>query len=839
MTAEEHNAILLENPRIWKSTTVNPAFLKQYYEESRLHHLSAWKADLKSQLQAAAQERSASQIVRSKRPTGSRRYILHVDFDSFFATVSLKKYPEFVNLPTVVAHGNGTGSEIASCNYLAREYGVKNGMWMKSALQLCPAIKVVPYDFKAYEEASRDFYEVILSTGGIVQSVSVDEALVDVSDDCIQAGGNGSIGLCEDSLCREQTKADEIARDLRKRIKEKTGCAVSVGIGDNILLAKVALRKAKPAGQYHIKPENVLEFIGALNVQDLPGVAYSIGGKLEEIGVKLVKDVRQLHKERLITTLGPKTGEKMWEYARGIDRVEVGEQAIRKSVSAEVNWGVRFATQDQANEFVQSLCEELHHRLCRENVKGRQLTMKLMRRAADVPLEPPKHLGHGKCDTFNKSVMLGVATNATEVLTREALSILQGWNFPPGELRGIGVQVTKLEALKGIDPAMESSQRRLQFKTNTTPKKLSPSNDPIVDVDSPKKAGSLFVHPAASISTSGLAGNKKPLNTFGTQFMLPTQVDATVLAELPSDIRSRLIPSKPANPPQASRPASRRRSPSPSTGFPTASQLDPEALEALPKDLRAEVLAFYETPKSAANLIKPTKRSLFPQSPRKPAPSRPSKKFTPPKKRMTSLFSRPQSPIKHMNTLTQTNFLTIASNNSRTQTKPNDGPPSPDPAFLDALPASLRSEVLAQHCRSKLVASGRLTLGRKSVPATRAPSATIQHRLRLPPAPPKVTFTSARLSDVEALRTSIKAWVQTEVNGPHDDDVAALVDYLQRVIKMERDLGKVSSLMRWFEWVVSDLAEGEGQELWQVVLHKVEGGVQDSVRERGLGRMEF
>lgn len=437
LSAEEHSALLLKDPRVWKSTVANPGFLKQYYEESRLHHLSTWKADLKSQLQALATEKTSSQRTREKRTPGARRYVLHVDFDSFFAAVSLKKHPQYVDKPVVIAHGGGSGSEIASCNYPARKFGIKNGMWMKHAQKLCPELKVLPYDFKAYESASRSFYEAIMDTGGLVQSVSVDEALVDVTSICIEAGGHDGKGIHEGSIWREQETADGIALAIREKVKNLTGCDVSVGIGGNILLAKLALRKAKPAGQYHVKPEQVLDFVGAVTVQELPGVAYSIGGKLEEIGVKYVKDVREVTKERLMTTLGPKTGQKIWDYSRGIDHVEVGEQVLRKSVSAEVNWGIRFVTQEQADEFVQSMCEELHKRLMNERVKGRQLTMKIMRRAADAPLDPPKHLGHGKCDTFNKSLVLGVATNDSNILAREALSIMHGWGFSPGELRGL------------------------------------------------------------------------------------------------------------------------------------------------------------------------------------------------------------------------------------------------------------------------------------------------------------------------------------------------------------------------------------------------------------------
>ena len=504
LSAEEHNALLLADPRIRKSSTLNPEFLEQYYRESRLHHLSAWKAELKSQLQAMTAEKSPSQQQQQQQKQtfnrGARRYILHVDFDSFFVAVSLKSCAQNKDKPVVVAHGGGSGSEIASCNYPARKYGVKNGMWMKKAQEMCKDLIVLPYDFPAYEAASKLFYAAILASGGIVQSVSIDEALIDVTAVCLNKdlcfGNKGG----RDNILDEQTKADQIATGLRDQVRAETGCEVSVGIGGNILLAKVALRKAKPAGQHQIKPEEVLDFLADLEVESLPGVASSIGGKLQELGVKFVKDIRNFSKERLMAVLGPKTGEKIWSYARGIDRAEVGVQVVRKSVSAEVNWGVRFETNDQAEEFVESLCVELSRRLVKERVRGKQMTMKIMRRAADAPLDPPKHLGHGKCDTFNKSVMLGVATNAKEVLTKEALSILRSYGFSPGELRGLGVQMQKLEPLRSVANAsfdhIESSQRRLQFSktgggrhiVEPGPPKAEEAEDPIEEVETPKKS---------------------------------------------------------------------------------------------------------------------------------------------------------------------------------------------------------------------------------------------------------------------------------------------------------------------------------------------------------------
>ncbi|KAI9720628.1 MAG: hypothetical protein M1812_002808 [Candelaria pacifica] len=861
LTAEEHNAALLADPRVRKSTVVNPDFLKQYYQESRLHHLSTWKADLKLQLQQLTAEKSPSQQVRQKRAPGARRYILHVDFDSFFAAVSLKKAPEFKDKPAVVAHGGGSGSEIASCNYAARKVGVKNGMWMKRAQELCPDLKVLPYDFKAYEEASRNFYDAILDTGGIVQSVSVDEALVDMTKLCLLAGGSDGKGVREGNVWREQAKADQVAQSLRDLIKEKTECAVSVGIGGNILLAKVALRRAKPAGQHHIKPEEVLDFIGELTVQELPGVAHSLGGKLEELGVTFVKDIRSLTKERLMSTIGPKTGEKLWDYSRGIDRSEVWEQVVRKSVSAEVNWGVRFETQAQAEEFLQNLCGELHRRLVDQKVRGRQLTLKIMRRAPDAPLDPPKHLGHGKCDTYNKSLVLGVATNAQDVIAREAISVLRGFGFTPGELRGIGIQMTKLEALKAtLDGEALSSQKRLEFGTRRPEKEFKESIDPIFDdVESPPKPRALRDLPIAPVGSGSpqlLQPNQKPLNTLGTQFVLPSQVDPEVMAELPEDIRSKFRPALEARSSHSSRaqtPAERSRPQSPALPqdiLPSHSQLDQETLAALPDEVRAEVLAYYrKSPR------KPQGQSLLPQSPRKNrsiAPS--SKKLTTPNKKRAGLLFRGRGVGKgdFNNTLTQSNFVANASNqrkdktnNDQTNTDSNAPSTEISSEFLDALPEDIRREVLAQQRRDRLKrrAGLDLTTTRKKTTRQAQPRAPQpQRRLRLPPKPPKPTFTDQKLSNLDELRNMISAWHSEFLDeGPYIEDVTALSKFLARIVSEERDLNKAVAVVKWMSWVITQDSENRriASNSWEKALDSVKEGVQDAVRRRGLGRVEF
>jgi DNA repair protein REV1 len=870
LTSEEYNAQLLADPRMQKSSVVNPDFLQQYYRESRLHHLSTWKAELKAQLQAATKEKTQSQRPKPKPIPGARRYILHVDFDSFFAAVSLLKHPELQDKPVAIAHGSGSGSEIASCNYPARACGVKNGMWMKGALQSCPDLNVLPYDFPAYEDASRKFYTAILAIDGVVQSVSIDEALIDVTELCIEAGGSNGKKISEGSIDREQFKADEIAKALRDSIKQKTGCAVSVGIGGNILLAKVSLRKAKPAGQFQLKPDAVLDFIGDLTVNALPGVGHSTAIRLEELGAKFVKDIRDIRKEMLISGLGPKTGIRMWEYARGIDRTEVGDQVTRKSVSAEVNWGIRFVNQDQADEFVRSLCEELNRRLMENLVKGNQLTLKVMRRSMDAPLEPVKHLGHGKCDIFNKSVALGVATNAPDVIAKEAISMLRSFNFSPGDLRGLGVQMTKLEPIKTGVSGPESSQRQLNFLKSPLRKKAVLEADPD-ELESPHKDESVRIQADPVLSDSA----HKPLNISGSQFIMPTQADPKVVAELPTDIRARLVAQ--AKPRQDSRmgspcPPPRLAGQPARADLPPQSQLDPDTLAALPEDVRNEVLGYYTEP---ANIPAPPPAPAVPESRPSTFDSlKPRRPVSPPKKRRgrppksATLANKPKP-----KPLNQPSFgfvlpRPVAASAGldgealSRQASPNVGEPA-EPSvgvsaeFLAALPEDIRREVLEEQERTRMQQRSRA-----SAPAHRPPSraqeaprpsapALVEKRLPLPPLPKRPVFTSQRLSQLPDLRDAVGSWHEVfAASGPYAEDVTSLCKYLSRVTLQEKDLDKAVSVVRWLMWLVADHSPQQGSETlqgsrseenipWQEAIKAMQHSVQDALEQRGLAPVDF
>ena len=852
MTSEEHNAWLLSDPKLRKSSSANPEFLKQFYSESRLHHLSTWKAELKTQMQRLAADKGLTEKRFKKRP-GSRSYIMHVDFDSFFCAVSLKRAPEYLEKPAVVAHSTGSGSEIASCNYVARKFGVKNGMWMKRALEFCPDIKVLPYDFPAYEEASRQFYEAIMDVGGLVQSVSVDEALIDATSIVQSNASPSGMSVDEENFRNEQEKVDQLASDLRKKIKSKTGCEVSVGIGGNILQAKVALRKAKPAGQYQLKPEDVFDVIGALKVEGLPGVAYSIGGRLEEIGVKLVKDIREVSLERLTSLLGPKTGEKLRDYSRGIDRIEVGEVPPRKSVSAEVNWGIRFLNQPEAEEFVYNLCKELERRLLNEQVKGSQMTMKIMRRSLDAPLDPAKHLGHGKCDVFNRSATFGVATHNYEAIGKEAVAILRSLKFSPGDLRGLGVQMTKLEPIKAYAAGIEGSQKKLSFTfTGPSPSrrqsrpeaiderespvkprdanKLDNALDPIADDPAtPKKPK---IHPAMALAKAGQDDAKAntPLNVSGTQFIMPSNPDPAIMAEVPTDIRSKLVyRGQKSISGRIESPQSRSRSGSPMPDV-LPSQVDAEVFNALPDDMKAEILASYgRQPAQPVSRHSPHRESTLPK-----------KQRTPTKRGgIRGIFGKGQRQRDAQVGLFQTNFR---ARRAASEAHEVESVQELDPEFLAELPEDVRKEIIADHRRQRLAQQSGL-----AAPASRQRNdvdvilLSEQRPIQFGVPPPKISFANSGVSSTQEIKDMLDAWhAETQSVGPHRGDVEVLEKYLVRVVSEEKNLEKARSLVKWLSVVVEqDGTDNAGKQVWKSSVEDVKGVVQDAVRDKGLAPLDI
>mgnify|MGYP002632512952 CR=1 FL=1 len=147
--------------------------------------------------------------------------------DCFFASVAMRNRPELDGLPVAVSWSDSSkgNAEIASANYAARRFGVRNGMWLRRARELCPDLISMPYEFEAYTAAAEAMYRQVFSMTPHVMGVSVDECYADVT------------GLGEPM---------RLARALRDSIRTQIGLDASIGIGPSRLLARLATRRAKP-----------------------------------------------------------------------------------------------------------------------------------------------------------------------------------------------------------------------------------------------------------------------------------------------------------------------------------------------------------------------------------------------------------------------------------------------------------------------------------------------------------------------------------------------------------------------------------------------------------------
>eukprot|EP00112_Aurelia_sp_Birch-Aquarium-sp1_P007254 Seg179.3 transcript_id=Seg179.3/GoldUCD/mRNA.D3Y31 product="DNA repair protein REV1" protein_id=Seg179.3/GoldUCD/D3Y31 len=435
----------------------DPGFMAEFYSNSRLHHLSMWKSELK-RFASMIHKISANKKAQKKMmKSHGGRCVMHIDLDSFFVSVSLKERPELKGKPVAVCHASkGTTSsmnmnsmsEIASCSYEARDKGVRNGMFLGNARSKCPELICVPYQFESYRTVSQKFYEILASYTSEIEAVSCDEALLDVTD-----------------LLSQTITSLDLASRMRADIYKETGCKASAGIASNILLARMATRKAKPDGQFHLQSKDVKEFMGSQKVPDLPGVGYSMRSKLQGMGVTTCGDLRLVPLQKLQETFGPKTGQSLYNNCRGIDDREIRTDHQRQSVSAEINYAIRFVEQQESHDFLHELAKEVHNRLKAIDMKGSQITLKLMIRKKGAP-ESAKHMGHGICDNISKSATVPQPTDDAKVIAKESVSLLQQLKVMASDIRGVGIQVTKL-----VDSTAKSkSNNTINFGTFTKSK---------------------------------------------------------------------------------------------------------------------------------------------------------------------------------------------------------------------------------------------------------------------------------------------------------------------------------------------------------------------------------
>ena len=214
------------------------------------------------------------------------RKIIHVDMDAFYASVAQLDDPSLVGKAIAVG-GGGKRGVVSAASYQARKFGVRSAMAGALALNLCPHLIFVKTDFDRYKEISDKVRSIFFEYTDLVEPLSLDEAYLDVTHN---KKGNPSATL--------------IAKEIRDKIYQKTGLSASAGISINKFVAKIASDYNKPNGQKTVAPEQVLDFIAALDIKKFYGVGKVMKEKMYRLGIYTGSDLKTKSLEFLTEHFG-------------------------------------------------------------------------------------------------------------------------------------------------------------------------------------------------------------------------------------------------------------------------------------------------------------------------------------------------------------------------------------------------------------------------------------------------------------------------------------------------------------------------------------------------------
>jgi len=248
------------------------------------------------------------------------RAIVHLDLDAFFASVEVLEKPDLAGKPVLVGGRPEQRGVVAAASYAARAFGVHSAMPMARALRLCPRAVVLPARHGVYRDYSRRVMDILHQASSLVEQISVDEAVLDLTDQV---------------AAWEETPG--IARALQVRVREEVGLSASLGVATNKLVAKVASDHDKPGGLTVVRPGGEAAFLAPLPVRVLWGVGPVTASRLAEMGVTTVGELAGLSEEVLRARFG-QHGAEMARRARGIDHRPVVTEHERKSVSQETTF---------------------------------------------------------------------------------------------------------------------------------------------------------------------------------------------------------------------------------------------------------------------------------------------------------------------------------------------------------------------------------------------------------------------------------------------------------------------------------------------------------------------
>lgn len=350
------------------------------------------------------------------------RIILHVDLDSFYASLEELRNEEIRGKPIVICVYSGRPEDsgaVSTANYKARELGIKAGISIKRAKKLAKNHDVVflPVDMQYYREVSQRIMEILEEESDTIQQVSVDEAYLDIT-----------------SKANSWEEAQEVAKRIKRRIRVQEGVTCSVGISFNKFMAKMASEHQKPDGLTTVKPQQAKEFLANLPVSKLHGIGKKTADTLSDMGIETANDLARSSLVILEEKFGKNKALILYEKAQGIDDSPV-ELTTLQQIS-------RIGTLKQNSRDTQLILEKLNE-LIRDI--GRKIEQKkvLFRTISLIAIDTQLKT-HTKSETVQQ---MGDMSRVEEIIKQLLQDFLA--ENPGIELRRTGVRLSNLTYRKG------------------------------------------------------------------------------------------------------------------------------------------------------------------------------------------------------------------------------------------------------------------------------------------------------------------------------------------------------------------------------------------------------
>jgi DNA polymerase-4 len=335
------------------------------------------------------------------------RTILHVDLDAFFAAVEQRDDPDLRGKPVIVGGVPPGRGVVSAASYEARAFGVHSAMSVTEAYRRCPDGVFLPVDGRRYQQASRDVMAILRRFTPQVETISIDEAFMDVT------GSRPLFG-----------EGTEIAAAIKSAIRDDVGLTASVGVASTKLVAKIASDLRKPDGLVVVAPGDEATFLAPLPISRLWGVGEKTAVALAEYGVRTIGDLAALPPDLLVRRFG-KHGGSLATRALGMDDDPVHEGDPARSVGHETTFDRDSSDPEVIERTLLALSDGVAGRLRSAGVRASTIAVKIR---------------DSSFRTITRQRTLTEPTDLTEPIYRAALELARP------EVRGIRVRLLGVTA---------------------------------------------------------------------------------------------------------------------------------------------------------------------------------------------------------------------------------------------------------------------------------------------------------------------------------------------------------------------------------------------------------